>query len=179
MTSLDESAARSFLRALFPGGLKDSRLWEELCPDGWPDSPLFVCFHPPPEMAYEEYEEYMGTIWVGRRADLTPLYRMIFLRLKACGADWRYGFPRLRMFSAEEIAEHAGVPYEPAATEADEIERAVRENELGRMRKKLERANLAAQREARRNPPPPTVQAYQEVYGGFPYGWPPDPYEPG
>lgn len=30
---------------------------------------------------------YMGTIWIGRRADLAPVYAMIFSRLKAEGAD--------------------------------------------------------------------------------------------
>jgi hypothetical protein len=30
---------------------------------------------------------YMGTIWLARRADLTPVYAMIFRRLRAVGAD--------------------------------------------------------------------------------------------
>jgi hypothetical protein len=49
---------------------------------------------------------------------------------------------------------------------------------LQRNQKKLDRTNLAGRREARRHPPPPTVLAYQEVYGKFPVGWPPDPYSP-
>lgn len=32
---------------------------------------------------------YMGTVWIEQRADLTPVYRLIFRRLKAVGADWR------------------------------------------------------------------------------------------
>jgi hypothetical protein len=44
------------------------------------------------------------------------------------------------------------------------------------MREKLDRANLAAQREARGKAPPETVRAYQEIFGRFPAGWPPDPY---
>jgi hypothetical protein len=38
---------------------------------------------------------YLGTIWVARRADLAPVYAMIFSRLKAMGADWVYHFPQL------------------------------------------------------------------------------------
>lgn len=119
---------------------------------------------------------YMGAIWVGGRADLAPVYRLIFQRLHACGADWRDSFPRLRLFSAGEISDHAGVPHDPSAAVADEIERAARKDKLRRMRTKLDRANLAAQREARSQPPPDTVRAYQEIYGRFPAGWPPDPY---
>jgi hypothetical protein len=38
---------------------------------------------------------YMGTIWIARRADLMPVYAMIFRRLKAVGAHWVYHFPEL------------------------------------------------------------------------------------
>jgi hypothetical protein len=38
---------------------------------------------------------YMGTIWISRRADLTPVYAMIFRRLRVLGADWEYHFPQL------------------------------------------------------------------------------------
>jgi hypothetical protein len=34
----------------------------------------------------------MGTIWISRRADLTPAYAMIVRRLKSLGADWVYHF---------------------------------------------------------------------------------------
>ena len=30
----------------------------------------------------------LGTMWIARRADLAPVYAMIFSRLKALGADW-------------------------------------------------------------------------------------------
>ena len=34
---------------------------------------------------------YLGTVWISGRADLLPVYRLIFEQLKAVGADWRYG----------------------------------------------------------------------------------------
>jgi hypothetical protein len=37
---------------------------------------------------YDYLNFYMGTIWVGHRADLTPVYRMIFRRLRARRLDW-------------------------------------------------------------------------------------------
>lgn len=306
MSELPLSESRAVLRSLFPGGLRDCDVWEELCPEGWEKSPLFASFHPPAETAYREYlaqqetmrsldretlrreprneapapdepppaeepdlsfdefqreygaewaerpggidpvEEsaellglclwdvfsdghevisadgravhlgsfrgtageiaeffapapaaepdedddifrsewdgadymrfYMGTIWLSGRADLTPVYRLIFRRLQAQGADWRYSFPRLFLISPAEFAEHAGLSYDPSQEVANEIERAAQEEEAERTRKKLDRANLKAQREARAKPPPETVRAYQEVFGKFPSGWPPDPY---
>src|SRR6266542_2602290 len=38
---------------------------------------------------------YLGTIWISSRADLTPVYAMIFRRLRSLGADWVYHFPQL------------------------------------------------------------------------------------
>lgn len=296
--TIDES--RAFLRALFPDGLRDPRVLEELCPEGWGKSALFAAFHPPLETSYREYlqlqenmrsldrgarrrkgtppppeeeldeepdlsfdefkhkfgtdwaergrevdpvEEpaellglclwdvfsdnhsviaadgrevslgsfrgtageiaefmdvrpcrtdeagnrrgrsghdymdfYMGTIWVQGRTDLGPVYRLIFRRLKDQGADWKYSFPRLRLFSPEEIAENLGIPYDPSAALEREQQRAERERETRRMQQRLDQGTLAAQREARAKPPPDTVRAYQEIYGRFPSGWPPDPY---
>ena len=44
---------------------------------------------------YDFMDFYMGTIWIAQRPDLTPVYRMIFRRLKRHGLDWIYHFPRL------------------------------------------------------------------------------------
>ena len=46
---------------------------------------------------YDYIDFYMGTIWLAQRADLTPVYRMIFRRLKARGCDWTYHFPKLEL----------------------------------------------------------------------------------
>src|SRR5207237_8126227 len=40
---------------------------------------------------------YMGSFWVSERADLSPVYEMIFRRLKARWLDWRYRLPRLHL----------------------------------------------------------------------------------
>ena len=43
---------------------------------------------------------YMGTSWIScsgihERTDLTPVYRMVFRRIKSLGADWEYHFPEV------------------------------------------------------------------------------------
>lgn len=121
---------------------------------------------------------YMGTWGMARRADLGPVYRLIFHRLKSLGADWAYSFPRLHLIDFGPREEDAGTAYDPSAALAKETERKARADELRKMRQKMERYTLAAKREARRNEPPATVRAYQEVFRKFPADWPPDPYQP-
>lgn len=52
---LSETEAYAFLASLFPHGLKDAALIAELCPDGWERSPFFACYHPAPEVRYQEF----------------------------------------------------------------------------------------------------------------------------
>lgn len=295
--NLTDQEAFAFLETLFPKGLKDRALIAELCPEGWEMSPLFACYHPAPEVRYEEhlafsrnlknlfagrkrksgepgaeippdepeptFEEflaknppkdppvtaeasidepgellglclwdvfsdnheviasdgrtvdlgsfrgsagtiadfmdsfpspgdgaddrrfsrghdymdfYMGTWWIGRRADLTPVYGFIFARLKAMGADWRYSFPRLHIIDFSTRAEDPKTPYDPSSAFQREAENKAKAEELAKMRRRLDLDAKAAKREARVGKPPATVQAYQGIYGKFPYGWPPDPY---
>jgi hypothetical protein len=69
------------------------------------------------------------------------------------------------------------LPYDPSAALQREEDRRKRAAETERMRKRLDRDARSAMRQARSGPPPATVRAYQEVYGKFPHGWPPDPYD--
>lgn len=118
---------------------------------------------------------YMGTALISGRGDLTPIYRLIFQRLKSLGADWRYAFPRIHLIDFGS-AKPAPENYDPSAAVAAEIEQAQRDAETQRMRKRLDQSVRADKRAARANTPPATVRAYQEIFGHFPKGWPPDPY---
>src|SRR5207248_6010480 len=42
---------------------------------------------------YDYMDFYLGTVWVAQRADLTPVYRMIFRRLHGRRLDWIHHFP--------------------------------------------------------------------------------------
>ena len=44
---------------------------------------------------------------------------------------------------------------------------------MERFRTELAEGNAQARRNALDRPPPPTVRAYEAVYGGEPKGWPP------
>jgi len=293
---LSDQEAYVFLEKLFPDGLKDPSLIAELCPGGWEKSPLFACYHPAPEVLYQEYldvsrnfktlfsriqskaenaerlppeepeltfEEffakypadndhvsadaainepamllglclwdvfsnnhevitddsrtvdlgsfrgcagmisdffegssrdeddvenwrdtrgmgymdfYMGSSQVRSRADLTPVYQLIFRRLKAVGADWRYSFPQIHIVDFSSREPDSDTPYDPSSALEQEAERIARAEKIANTRQNIERNAQRAKRKARTDPLPATVGAYQGIYGKFPPGWPPDPY---
>jgi len=133
---------------------------------------------------YNYMDFYMGTIWVGGRADLSPVYDMIFRRLKARGFDWVYHFPRLMLVDMRPLAEamkeeKEGEPewasYDPSAAVAAEREQAEHDAEVERFREELDQSYRESAARAAEGPPPITVASYQRVYGHLPRGWPPVP----
>jgi hypothetical protein len=119
---------------------------------------------------------YLRTIWISRRADLTPVYAMIFRRLKAVGADWVYQFPELGIVELGSVDDNADRPYkEYSVSQAAvaELEAQQRRAEVERFRSELREANARAREEAMDRPPPATVRAYRQAYGRDPRGWPP------
>jgi len=126
------------------------------------------------EMGYMRF--YMGTVWLRDRADLTPVYEMIFRRLKALGADWVYHFPELGIVDLSGLAgedEDEPGEYSPSEAFGKEQEEKERQEELEKLRADLAESHQEARQEALDRPPPATVQAYQAVYGRDPKGWPP------
>ncbi len=120
---------------------------------------------------------YMGTIGVGQRADLTPVYRMIFHRLKVQGADWVFHFPELGLVDMSPLREALPSPkpedYSPSEAFAQEQAEQERQAGLERVRAELAEGNAQSRAEAMDRPPPAIVRAYEDVYGCEPKGWPP------
>jgi hypothetical protein len=123
---------------------------------------------------------YMGTSLVGHRADLAPVYAVIFRRLKAVGLGWRYVHPRLLLVDLSglhELLERGEAPewmgYDPSEAFAREQQERKRQQELAELQKSLDQGYRESIEEARRNPPPRIVQTYRKVYGHWPDGWPP------
>lgn len=129
---------------------------------------------------YDYIDFYMGNVWVSSRADLTPVYAMIFSRLKNRGCDWIYHFPALHAIDVrplrDALKEKEGpewVNYSPEEAFAKEQEEAKRDRELAELRERLDEGNREGMAEAAKQPPPKTVAAYRAVYGRDPEGWPP------
>jgi hypothetical protein len=118
---------------------------------------------------------YLGSIWTSGRADLMPVYAMIFRRLHAMGADWIYHFPEIHVvdLSMFKAVDESAAGYSPTRGAAAELEVRKDREEFERLRADLVEGNARAREEAMDRPPPATVRAYRSVYGRDPRGWPP------
>jgi hypothetical protein len=133
---------------------------------------------------YSYIDFYMGTQMMAGRADLSPVYRLIFGRLKRAGCDWRYHFPRLmlvdlrplqqEMKEQQQADEPAWSEYDPSAAFAEQQEESAHAAEVAETRAKLDESYRESVEAARKRPPPTTVAAYRDVFGELPEGWPPE-----
>jgi hypothetical protein len=108
------------------------------------------------EAKYDYMDFYMGTIWVSQRADLTPVYEMIFRRLNDRLLNWRFRFPELGLVEFP----------------SDKPDGA-RSRRIEKMKADLKKAHREAIEDSKEQPVPVIVLAYRNVYGAFPHGWPP------
>src|SRR5208337_2454308 len=111
---------------------------------------------------------YMGTIWVAQRADLTPVYQMIFRRLRGRRLDWIYHFPRLHAVDLRPLKEALDqerepdwLNYSPSEALAKEEEEKERDRNLASLRETLDEGYRESIEEALKGPPPATVRAYE------------------
>lgn len=120
-------------------------------------------------------EFYLGTWAIKNRTALKPIYQHIFSRLRECDVDWKYSFPRLLViqFKPQEDQEEHFENYDPSAAFAAEQKEREENEEYARTQEELEKLHQESIELARSNPPPGTVQAYFEVFGKWPSGWPP------
>lgn len=132
--------------------------------------------------SYGYMDFYMGTHMIGGRADLKPVYRMIFGRMKAAGLSWSYSCPRIYLVDFRGLRETLDPSPEPEwagyspseALAAEERDREA-EAESAASHAAVDDANRAGWEALLAGPPPDTVQAHLGVYGRFPEGWPPLP----
>ncbi|WHZ25446.1 MAG: hypothetical protein OJF51_000241 [Nitrospira sp.] len=124
-------------------------------------------------------EFYMGTTMIRHRADLTPIYELIFRRMREIGLSWRYAQPRLYaidLSSLPHLAEDEvpeALRYDPTESFWRERQLAERQTERAEFQQSLDDAYHASIQNVCDGPPPATVRAYQRVYGRAPNGWPP------
>ena len=124
-------------------------------------------------------EFYMGTTLVRHRADLTPVYELIFRRMRHIGLSWRYAHPRLYAIDLSSLSDLVGddapeaLRYDPTESFWHERQLAERQTELAEFQQNLAEAYRASVQDACHGPPPATVRAFQRVYGQNPDVWPP------
>jgi hypothetical protein len=99
---------------------------------------------------------YMGSFGVSQRADLTPVYEMVFRRLKQRLLGWRYSFPQLQLIEFPSARPNGARSYQ-----------------LEKMKAELKEEHRQAIEDSKLEPAPEIVLAYRNVYGMLPHGWPP------
>jgi hypothetical protein len=97
------------------------------------------------------------TVRAPLRAGLTPVYEMIFRRLKNRGCGWIYHFPTLHAIdfrplrdALKEKERPERVNYSPEEAFAKEREEAKRDKELAELHERLDEGNREAMAEAAR-----------------------------
>lgn len=117
---------------------------------------------------------YMGHSMTEQRADLTGVYKFIFLKLKAKHLDWEYSFPRMGLvnFSREKDAPADMADYDPATAVQQQLEEDKKQAETDHFQQKLDDIYDEEFDKARYAKPSPEVMAYYNVYGHGPTGHP-------
>lgn len=87
-------------------------------------------------------EFYMGTTMVRHRADLTPMYELIFRRMHQSGLNWRYTHPHLCAIDLGSLPNLAEDDV-PEALRYDPIESFWRERQLAERQTELAELRLA------------------------------------
>ena len=110
---------------------------------------------------YDYMNFYLGTSWVSQRADLWPVYEMIFRRLRSRGLDWIYHIPRLYAVDfrpLKEALDQERAPewlnYSPSEALAREEEKKHRDQELSELRESLDAGYREAAEQALNALPP-------------------------
>lgn len=130
--------------------------------------------------AWDYLDFYMGTLGERHKDDLSPVYDLVFSRMRADGLDWRYSHPRLFVVDFSDRDDDLGddepaqfLRYDPSRGVARDLERRQRAAELADLREMLDDAYQRSVEEAGAHPPPAIVQSYQRIYERWPVGWPP------
>ena len=104
---------------------------------------------------------YMGTIFIRQRADLTPVYVMIFRRLSGFGADWIYHFSELFLteFAGTQLDNEEPTRYSVSDGAVTELNAQKDRAKMARFRADVAQMNAGAREAAMDRPPPATVRA--------------------
>jgi len=127
--------------------------------------------------SFDYMEFYMGSFLIGKRTDLTPVYRMIFRRLKATGYSWKYVFTTIgvvRFDKPDEAKTGNWQNYSASEAFGEDVERKQKEAAGDKLISDLDAINREAKKKARSGPTPKEVSSFRDVYGFMPEGWPPD-----
>lgn len=111
---------------------------------------------------------------IEREVDCSDVYELVFRRMQALDIDWIYEFPKCGLYRFEQPrASEAEDPHSPVDNFLKELEHQEALKESEEKQAKLDAINQEAAEKAAKEAPPVIVQAYMNVFGRRPSGWPP------
>lgn len=128
------------------------------------------------EKKYDYIDFYMGSFGRSDFCDLTPIYELIFSRLKQVDCDWILHFTQMNLIDfSNNTNQKPSNPenYNPNEALAQELKQQEEQKAKDDFKEQLEDINAKQKDDALYKPPPPVVQAYLNVFGKFPIRWPP------
>jgi hypothetical protein len=127
---------------------------------------------------YNYMDFYCAGGFVFEWADTTPVFELLFHRLKKLGCDWEYYFPRLGIVDVRGLRDEVDAQnsdpskYDPQAAMAKALEKQREKEEIDDLRRQFNAIYERELEEAEYKKPPAEVQAYRNVFGCLPDGFP-------
>ncbi len=134
----------------------------------------FINQHHAVEKEYDYMDFYMGFWREEAKANCLPVFKHIFETLHEHGCDWIYSFPSMHLISFDKGDDRPDDPatYDPAKSMEAELEKENRQADVEKFQAELDDIRETEMEKARYSPPPPVVEAYREVFGRLPEGFP-------
>lgn len=131
---------------------------------------------PSDSIAYDYMDFYCAGAFSFDRADTTPVFELLFRRMKAIGLDWEYSFPRTMLLDLSGLREdepsNDPAHYDARKAMEQQLEAEGNKAEVARLQEKLDEVYREEYESAKYKKPPPEVRAYRNVYGKLPEGFP-------
>ena len=132
--------------------------------------------YPPTSGAYDYLDFYCAGAFTFDRADTTPVFELLFRRVRAAGCDWEYAFPRISLVDLSGLREDTQpddpARYNPVKAMEQQMEAGQKKAEMNRLQEKLDESYREEYEAAKYKLPPPEVRAYRNIYGQLPQGFP-------
>lgn len=131
-------------------------------------------YYPSQRVTYGYLDFYCAGWLHHARADLTPVYSLMFGRLQEKHCTWIYSFPRTYLIDLgkkEQDRADKHETYDPAEALQRDLQKKKKAQELKDFRQSLDDDFEQRKEEARFSPPPEPVTAYRQMYGEWPKGW--------
>ena len=185
---LSERECVAVFGRLFPRGLAGQDVIAELAPGDWAGSPLVAVYHPPEEIRARWYDEPVDPQREVRELVGRCLWDVFSDNHEVIAPDGREVHLGSWRGSGDFIADVHDLDRRPGRSHTRlrddfppprraRVRLGVHVPACPRQRAELHEFLEVGHREAleisKDRPPPTTVDAYRQAYGGFPRGWPP------